>query len=186
MRKNRMRYRDDDASRALDLLVLDVVKTLGRSPAHEATAAPPGQAGRQAPPTSGAPTPSGPPPARATSGRDVTDESAPPPRSPAAARRKTRAAVATSPAVDDRVPFEEERLLDPEEEEFVTRTADWLSRRHNPDELLAIIWTLVTEADPDGFYTPESPAPSTAPAEGSATETGPAGADPEIASRPDE
>lgn len=186
MRKNRMRFRDDDASRALDLLVLDVVKTLGRSPAHEATAAPLSHAGRQTAPTSGNPTPSGPPPARATSGRDVTDESAPPPRPPAAARRKTRADVATSAAADERVSFEEERLLDPEEEEFVTRTADWLSRRSNPDELLAIIWTLVTEADPDGFYAPDSPTPPTPPAEGSAAETGPANADPEIASMPDE
>jgi hypothetical protein len=188
MRRNRMRHRDADASRALDLLVLDVVKTLVRPSLEAPAEAPVPQVGRaaQAVASETPPTPAGPRPSSPASKRDAIRESASPPRSSPMPPKHARATTATRLAAEDRAPVEEERLLDQEEEEFITRTVDWLSRRSNPDELLAIIWTLVTDADPDAFYRPESPTPPTPAAESPTAEPGPADAAPEIASRADE
>jgi hypothetical protein len=184
MKRNRVRQQDVDASRALDLLVLDLVKTLAKPSVDERTQGPP-QAGRvprpAAPASEASPTTSGRRPTRGEPGRDGAAEPPSTMRDPAMPRKDARATIAGESMTGDRANLEDERLLDPEEEEFVTRTADWLSRRNNPDELLAIIWTLVTEADPESFYRPESPLPSPSE-EAPDGEAGPVTADPETAS----
>jgi hypothetical protein len=59
--------------------------------------------------------------------------------------------------VDSEYPPAHASLLDREEEEFVAGVVDWLRGRLNPDEIIATIWSRVTEAEPKAFYEPERP-----------------------------
>jgi hypothetical protein len=166
MRRNRERHREIDASRTLDLLVLDVMKTLVRVPLDDAVPSEPpsGRPARPAAPPLAAPSsPAGPRSARGAPDRRTGREPDTSSRSLGGVPRNARIMADVPPAVEDHPPFEAEQLLDQEEEAFVTRTAEWLAQRSNPDELLAVIWTRVTEIDPDGFYQPEPPL--TAPGE---------------------
>jgi hypothetical protein len=59
--------------------------------------------------------------------------------------------------VDSEYPSRHAGLLDREEEEFVAGAVDWLRARLNPDEIIATIWSRVTEAEPKAFYEPDRP-----------------------------
>jgi hypothetical protein len=50
----------------------------------------------------------------------------------------------------------QDELLSKEEEEFVDQTVRWLSGRENKDVIVARIWTLLTELEPESFYSPAS------------------------------
>lgn len=47
-------------------------------------------------------------------------------------------------------------LLDKDEEEFVANTVNWLKSRDNKDSIVAKIWSLLTETEPQSFYSVES------------------------------
>jgi hypothetical protein len=115
-------------------------------------------------------------PARGPSSRPAMADTPSPPRSPVSAPERERDDVVDpEPMPADEPGLGEDGLLDQEEEEFVTRTAQWLGRRTNADELLAMIWTLVTQQDPDRFYRPAgspSPADELAAAEQAAADDG--------------
>ncbi len=79
----------------------------------------------------------------------------------------TAESLTSEPGPPDPVPSEPEMALDfdqapmagdtelfePEEQAFITRTADWLRLRDNKDLIMSRIWTLLTEAEPSSFYT---------------------------------
>ena len=50
---------------------------------------------------------------------------------------------------------ERSELFEPEEQEFIQRTVDWLTPRTNKDMIISRIWTLLTESETESFYTPE-------------------------------
>ncbi len=45
--------------------------------------------------------------------------------------------------------------LDPDEERFVAQVAAFLGPRLNKDVIMARIWSLVTESEPEAFFSPE-------------------------------
>jgi hypothetical protein len=47
-------------------------------------------------------------------------------------------------------------LLSPEEQQFVTKTVEWLRTRGNRDTIMASVWSQVIDSDPDSFYSPET------------------------------
>lgn len=49
-----------------------------------------------------------------------------------------------------------EVLFGEEEERFIQDAVEWLSTRDNKDAVIARIWTLLNESDPEGFYSPSS------------------------------
>jgi hypothetical protein len=48
----------------------------------------------------------------------------------------------------------QDELLSREEEEFIDNTVSWLKERDNKDVIVARIWTLLTEMEPESFYSP--------------------------------
>jgi hypothetical protein len=159
MSRRRTRDREIHAARALDRLVLDVVRTLGGSGSDVSPPrrqAPDTRPARPTPPASAAVLdPVDPGQARGPSSREAMVGTPAAPRSPVSPPGRDRDDVVDPGLMPaDEPGLGEDGLLDQEEEEFVTRTAEWLGRRTNADELLAMIWTLVTQQDPDRFYRP--------------------------------
>lgn len=64
-------------------------------------------------------------------------------------------------------------LFDDEENQFVKQAVDWLSPRKNKDAVIARIYSLLVESQPEAFYEtpPEDPGLDPEPADGSGSAT---------------
>jgi hypothetical protein len=74
-------------------------------------------------------------------------------------------------------PEEATGIPDEEEEKFVRTAVEWLRPRVNKDAIVSRIWSMLTESEPEKFYSPESgasgqPGPSGPPPEETGTDAG--------------